>query len=334
MGFLQDILGFDPTPGFNLGVDKSLTNAIKKQNSASKDEQNRLIQESINAQPQSQQSGAYTGGSSGGSGGGGGISAGDAAAYAQQEGVLRALFGDIDASQNQGLAQLSDKYVGLENKANQDQSRALSGYATQREDNDRGKLQSYNKVDTNARTLNDSVRKLLGLASGAGSSAYQLAAPNAVARDASGKRQAVTETFGTNARNIDTAEKDTTIDYQRYLSGLQSSKKSEEASFLGDIGAQRNDVSQKLAQLAADRGGAKAAQPYINDINARKAELRGLFDKYRTPVNIDPVKVATANLGDFTVDRTAVNASNAGGAQDYSPYEYFLKKDLQEEPIA
>lgn len=351
MGFVQDILGFDPTPGFSLGFDTPVTKAL--QNAQPKADQNRLIQESIKAQPKAvlgntapASSGAYSGSSGGYSSGGGGgssTSAADIAALNQQEDALRALFGDIDTTQNQGLTQLDDKYNGLNSSANDAESRAERDFATKLTDNNQGKQSAYDQVDTNARTLNDSVRRLLGLASGGDSSAYQIAAPNAVARDASGKRQAVNTTFGTNARNITTALDDTKTDYQRQLAQLAAAKKNDTSSLLQDIGSQRNNVNQQIGSLegqkAAAAGGGlgaqmKAASPYTAAIAASKASLAGLFDKYRTPVNVDPLKVAVPTLGDYTVDKSAINAGNQAPGQDYSPYEYFLNKKPDDQPLS
>jgi hypothetical protein len=273
-----------------------------------------------------------------GSGGGAArpvVNTDDLAYLDDQAAALRRLLGDIATTRDQGFARIGDDYSREEGGINQSKARATEGFQVKREDNTKGKLGSYNKVDTNARTLNDSVRRLLGMASGSQSSAFQEAAPNAVARDASIKRTDVTDTFGRNDRDINTAEEDTNLEFESALSDLLRQRRQKESDLETGVIGQEREVNENLANIAGERakvaGGGynsvKAAQaPYQAVIDSKRAALAGLFDKYRTPFQAKAVEVKAPNLAEFTVDRTAVNAGNQGGTADYNPYAAFLQK--------
>lgn len=293
-------------------------------------------------------SGEYVAGASTGSYGGGGgggstapsYSAADLAYLDDQQARLVRQQQSADTTLNNGITQLNDSYQGEVNSANTNQSRALSDFATKREDTTRGKDAAITRTNTNARTLADSVRRRLGMASGSGSSAYQLAAPNAVAREASKNRTGVVENYGKNFRDLDTGETRVKQDFASLLENLGRQRASRESDFRAGILDKKNQIDGSLAEVARQRalllGGGydqvrSAMAPYAGAIDSRQSELDGLFNRFRQPFDVKPVDVSTPNLRDYTVDRAAINANNAGGAENYSPYAQFLKKGNEEE---
>src|SRR5687767_3406550 len=112
-----------------------------------------------------------------GSGGGSSYNPADLAYLDSQSGHLRDMLGRSQVALNQGLTGLDDSYNREVGSANQQRSRALENYGVQREDSTRAKQEAVGQVDTNARVLNDSLRRILGMAAGSDSSAYQYAAP-------------------------------------------------------------------------------------------------------------------------------------------------------------
>jgi len=278
---------------------------------------------------------AYSGGGNNNSGGGGGTSQ-DVAQYDSLIGQLQGQLGRADTGLNQGLTGLNDSFNRESSRANEQRSRALEGFETQRTDTTNDKLKAVGTVNSNARNLADSVRRILGLASGSGSSAYQFAAPNAVARTASTQRSGVNDTFGKNFRALDTAEDNAKVDFQNLLDDLSEQRNSKESGLRAGVIENKNSISQRLASAANDRArltganGVAAQQPFLNDINSRNAELDGLFARFRTPYNIKPVNVQTPDLAKYTTDRASINANNQGGNSPYSPYAQPLKRKFEE----
>lgn len=284
-------------------------------------------------------SGAYTGGTGGGSTAPA-YDPADLAYLDDQAGRLQRQQASADTTLNNGLTQLNDSYTGEVNTANTNQSRALSDFGVKREDTTRAKDSAINRTNTNARTLADSVRRRLGMASGSGSSAYQLAAPNAVAREASKNRTGVQESYGKNFRDLDTGETRVKQDFASLLDSLGRQRASRESDFRSGILDKKNQIDGSLAEIARQRalllGGGydqvkSAMAPYASAIDTRQSELDGLFNRFRTPFEVKPVDVSTPNLRDYTVDRAAINANQTQGVEPYSPYSQFLKKNTEEE---
>jgi len=237
-------------------------------------------------------------------------------AASQSRAIAQANLGDylrrVDTAESQGLTGIGDDYNKKVSDTNLDRGRAMEKFGMQRADTEAGRTSAIGKVDTNARTLANSVQRLLGMASGSGSSAYKLAAPNAIARDTSSKRGEVMSNYGQNFRDLAYAEDNAKTDFERMLADLDAEKKTRERNFLGDIGAERQ-------QAYADAG---------DNFNADRVqgELDSLFTKYRTPYQVTPVNVNTPQLRDYTTDRTAVQANQTQGQDVYSPYQPLRKK--------
>jgi len=288
--------------------------------------------------------GDYTGyntrSAEGGSSTGPSYDQGDLQFLNDQESQLMRMLQSAQSGLGSGLTNLEDSYNKEASGANQQRSRALEDFAVKREDTTRAKQSALGKVDTNARTLSDSLRRILGMASGSGSSAYQLAAPNAVARQASQQRGGVMEDYGVNFRNLDTAENRAKVDFEDLLADLAAQRKQRESDLRAGVLEREQDINSSLANVAGERarlmggdyGSVRIAQqPYTTAINDRQSQLDSLFERFRTPYSVKPVNVQTPNLRDYTVDRAAINANRQSGASQYSPYAQFLARNRNEE---
>lgn len=286
------------------------------------------------------------GASSGGSGGGGGggvsnqYNPADLAYLDDQQSRLERQKGYADTTERDGMTQLNDEYNKSLSSANSSRSRALEDFETKRGDTQRQQGSALRRIDTNAMTLADSLRRRLGMASGANSSAYQIAAPGAVARQAGQQRTGVMEDYGTNWRNLDTSQKRAEDDFKSLLEDLALQKSTRERDFKSSMLSKRNEIDNSLSEVARQRallrGGGyaqvrSAMSPYANAIDSREAEIQGLFSKYRTPFDVKPVNVQTPDLKQYMVDRTAINAANQQGPSDYSPY--YRKPQDEEEKL-
>lgn len=240
-----------------------------------------------------------------------------------QDGTLRKLLGSVGTQKTQGIQKLADSY-NTEKLAGENQ------YGQQFEDNTRQKMGALGKVDTNARTAANSLRRLLGLSGSANQSALKFAAPNAIARVASQERGDQIENFGMNERNITQAK-------TSFLDDLLAKKNDRESEFLKGIATQEQSINSDLQDIATKRvqnnGGDYAAvraarSPFTATIDAKQAEIDGLFNKYNTPFNANKT---LATLNQFNVDKAAINANKASGGAEYSPYAQPLRKKLQQD---
>lgn len=283
-------------------------------------------------------SGSYSGGSS--SGGSSADKAATLAYLGSQESNLSRQMGRTGTTLEQGLTRLTNDYNSKYNSANTQKARALEDLMIQRSDTDMAKDKSIDKVNTNARVLADSLRRKIGLASGSGSSAYQITAPGAVARDASNERTDVLGTFAQNYRSLDQADKRTKDDYEALFSDLERQRGESELALRQGVENTRNDISQRLADIAAQRVAANgggltqqmaAARGYEGDIAARESAIDNLFSQYVKPLAVRQIEAQRPELAQYLVDRAAINANNAAGTTDpYAPYSNNLKKNQDE----
>ena len=286
-----------------------------------------------------------SGGTGGGSGGGGAASnaAATLAYLSSQQANLDRQMGRTGTTLEQGLTNLTNQYNSQYNKASQNQARALEDLGVQRSDTDASKDKSLDKVNSNARVLADSLRRKIGLASGSGSSAYQITAPGAVARDASTERGDVLGTFAQNYRSLDMADKRTKDDYAQLFEDLGNQRSQNELSLRQGVMNTQNDIQQKLADIAAQRSAAQgggltqqmaASRGYESDIANRESAIDNLFSQYVKPIAMKSVTAQTPELAQYLVDRAAINANaQTGGNDPYAPYSNLLKKNQDDRQI-
>ena len=241
-----------------------------------------------------------------------------------------------------GLSTLESSFNKETSRQNEARGRALEDFGTRRSDTDLAKQNAIGKVDTNARTLADSLRRRLGMAGGTDSSAFKFAAPNAVARQASGERGDVLTNYGQNYRDLATAENKAKSDFENLLADLAEQRKRQETGLRTGILEQQNKISEALANAAREKasimgggyGAARnASQQYTNDIASRETAIDNLLRGSVTPYSVKDVQVNTPSLRDYTVDRAAINA-NQGTGSTYSPYEQLLKKRNEDQTLA
>jgi len=235
-----------------------------------------------------------------------------------------------------GLNKLNSTEEDARNRAELQNSRAMRDYGYQREDTQNSKNQAIGTVNTNARTLADSLRRMLGMASGANSSAYKITAPNAVARQAAGQRSNVMNRYGRNERDLDSAMGDTKVDFNLILKDIADRRKQEEEDLRAGIYGQEQSIASALAEIEAEKarlmGGdsLSAMQPYQDQYNTLLKTIADLPNKYAVSPARD-LNVAKPQLRDYVVDRQAINASGNMGQSVYSPYAQFLTRNRDEE---
>jgi hypothetical protein len=265
----------------------------------------------------------------------------DSLAYlADQEASLNRQLGRTNTTLDQGLLAIGDNYNKGVSGANLNRSRFQEDWGVKKDTSERGRGRALDRIDTNARTLGNSLRQRLGLASGSDSSAYKITAPGAVARDATQDRTNVLEDYGVNFRGLDLSERRNKEDFESLLSDLVAQKQNKERGIRSDVLGQQNSISESLAELARQRALAQgggyaqvktAMQPYVDQITQREGQLDNLFNQYRTAYNVKPVRADIPELRKYLVDRATINAQNEAGTQD--PMAYYLQNQDEEEQL-
>ena len=286
-----------------------------------------------------------TGGSYGayGSGSGGvSYSPEDLAYLDSQKALLDRQYGRTGTALRQALEQLTNAFNQEQSKANTARGRALEDFNDKREISESGRAREIGKVDTNARMLADSLRQRIGLASGKGSSAYQVTAPRAVQRQASEQRGDVLEDYSANFLNLDKDETRAKEDFASLLEDLAAQRRSREGGVRGDIEEQRNAIRENQARVAGERqkllGGGydsvrSAMAPYESQIRGGESLIDSIFDKYTKKFNVKPVQVRDTQLRDYATDKAAVRDNAAtGGDNPYAPYKTYLD-DEEQDPL-
>lgn len=288
-----------------------------------------------------------TPGGGGGGGGGGynygygsGSTAPDVSAFDQAIAALRAQLGGHSAAYQGALSSNEANYNADKSNAELAHNRAQAGYDTQQQDTQNSKNAALNRVDTNARTLANSIRSILGMAAGSNSSAYQITAPGAVAREASQQRTGVLGDYGQNERDIQTARDQEKTDFERLLENLstrlrQQNQAAQQSKLQGEISTFGQLADNSGKRSAALGGSASSgAQPYMNEINARQAELNNILANPINAVAVNPVVANTPSLREYITDRAAINAEGQAGEKgQYNPFSYFLKQKQQEQGV-
>lgn len=285
-----------------------------------------------------QDSGAYSAAASGG--GAPSYNPADLAYLDDQQSRLQAQQGSTNTALQNGLAGLLDSYNQQVSSTNLDRSRALEDLNTKTADTTKAKDTALNRNDTQGRTLADSLRQRIGMAAGANSSAYQLTAPGAVAKQVSDGRSDIQTNFGTNFRNLATTGEREKTDFENLLQNLSQQKNSRESDFRSGILDKQNQIDQSLSEVARQRallkGGGynqvrSAMAPYDQAISGRQSQIDNLFNQFRTPYNVTPVDVKTPNLLDYMTQpgQIAQNQTQPSGGAD--PFSLALQKKQQED---
>lgn len=275
---------------------------------------------------------APSGGVYNNSGGGGSSDPGAVAYYNDVIAQLQSQLDATKAQQGTGVSNIENLYNKAVGRQNESESAAESGYKLQHTQNGTQRESNINSINDNSRATFDSLMGILG-ANGAGvSSAALVGAPQAVAKDASGKRAGANTTFNTNESSINTAEDQTKQSYKNALDDLLTQKNSNEQNFLSGLLNTEGTLQQQIRDAQINRaqyGGqsyteaAKGAGNTTDAVKNIQDQLEHIFSQYATPsFSVNPVTVTQPNLTNFSVDPTTVKSETANPSTDasFAPY--------------
>lgn len=251
--------------------------------------------------------------------------------------------GRLDNTLRQSLDAVLQNYNKQYSDTTGARGRAIEDFNTKFQTSDQGRQKALGQVETNARTLADSLRRRIGMASGSGSSAYQITAPGAVAQQASDQRSNVLDDYSQNFLALDRDKKRAEEDFNKALTELNNWRSQSEMGVQQDIGNKRNEIAAAKQQAAAEKakllGGGyqgirNAMAPYEQQINERNSFLDGLYDKYASKYQAKPVQVANTQLRDYAVDNAAVADNEArGNTNETAPYRTYLDEEESTNPL-
>lgn len=279
----------------------------------------------------------YYGSGSGSGSGSGGYSKEDLAYLDSQQAVLDRQYGRTDTTLRDALDAVLQNYNKELSGANLTRSRNLEDFDDKTEISEQGRKRELDKVDTSARMLANSLRQRLGLASGSGSSAYQVSAPDAVRRQATEQRGDVLSDYSANFQELDKNKKRSEEDYNSLLEELGKQRAQREGGVVSDIESQRNSIRENKARVAGEKakllgGGYNAVRQAMSPYEAQIAQGEGLLDsiysKYAAKYNVNPIAERKTNLRDYATDKVAVRDQQATGTEDpYAPYKRYTEDE-------
>jgi len=301
----------------------------------------------INVDPTNSSSTGQTG--AGGSYGSGGASRPsysqeDLAYLDGQQGSLDRQYNRTDTTLRDALDAVLQNYNKELSGANTTRSRNLEDFNDKTEISEQGRSRELGKVDTSARMLANSLRQRLGLASGSGSSAYQVSAPDAVRRQATEQRGDVLSDYSANFQELEKNKKRSEEDFNSLLEELGKQKAQREGGVVSDIESQRNSIRENQGRVAGERakllGGGynavrQAMSPYESQIAQGEGLLDSIYSKYAAKYNVNPIAERKTNLRDYATDQVAVRDQQATGTEDpYAPYRNYAKEDEEDKLMA
>lgn len=240
------------------------------------------------------------------------------------EAIAKSL-GNLDTTYSAGKNQIEDAKNKSLTRANQQQSSALSKYATNRADTKQAFNRSVDDVDNQAYDNYAALNSLLGRSGAGSSSAAQNVVPYAVSNTASKARGNIADTYGKNVRDLNAAEDDTKQSYNNIVQDINDQERKSLGDLESDINSKRSAYEGSRASLLGQKAQAQggdwqtvknAMQPAINSRDSIDQALAGLLDRYRNPYTVQDVSVKDPTLGDYQVDANGVQTGGSGAGAD------------------
>jgi hypothetical protein len=181
-------------------------------------------------------------------------------AYSQEDlAYLDGQMSSLDRQYNRldpGLADAQDAILNVYNRtlsdANKVQGRNIEDFDMKTQISETGRSRELGKNDTRARSLANGLRQRIGLASGSGSSAYQVTAPKAVQQEASEGRTDILGNYASNFMALDRDKRRADKDFADLLKDLETEKKGREMGVINDTETKKNDL-REMKKIVAER---------------------------------------------------------------------------------
>lgn len=220
----------------------------------------------------------------------------------------------IDASYTDAINQL----LGAKNSATQT-------YNANKLQTGQDFVTAKNTIGSNAGTELSGIERLLGSKGAGGSSAATIAAPDAVARQATLQRNDATGTYGDNEQTLDQNFGNYITGYNNSVASAGSQRDQQKQQEEQSVDTNRATLLQSLATLFGQKASATggnataAAQPYLDQANS---VLDNLSNFTTAPISYNTTPYAAPALSTYTTTpNSAPTTANVTAGSDYvSPF--------------
>lgn len=186
-------------------------------------------------------------------------------------------------------------------------------------------VSAKNTIGANAGNTLNSVLRLLGSRGAGGSSAFNIAAPNAVSRQATIQRSEASNTNAKNNQALDINWNNFMTGYNNQVSSANSQREQQRQALASQIENSRGTLLQTIAQLAGMKASAMggnaagAAQPYLDQANAA---LDRAVSFRVNPISYQTQAYEAPSLGSYNTNPGAAPTYQGQGASNdyFSPY--------------
>lgn len=260
------------------------------------------------------------------------------ASYDQAIGNTQQAIDRLPGQLQSGQSGINSSYQDALNQLLLGKNTSQQGYNTAKQQSATGYVGAKNTIGSQAGSTLNGLLRLLGSRGAGGGSAYNTAAPQAVARGATLQRADVGNTFAGNNQSLDQGWGNYLNDYNNQVSSAGAQKDQQQQGLQQSIDSNKASLLQSLAQLQAQKNiaaggtGVGAAQPYLDQANSL---LDHLSNYSVAPIKYNTQAYQAPSLASYTTaPQAAPNVQGQGGGDYFSPYLSSLLGKKQPNAIA
>jgi hypothetical protein len=216
---------------------------------------------------------------------------------------------------NAGNASLDSQYQDALKQLLLGKNQSQTQYKQGTQTNATNFVGAKNTIGSNAGSSLNGLLRLLGSRGAGGGSAYNVSAPDAVARGATLQRADAGTNFATNQQGLDTNWNNYLTGYNNQVTGVGAQRDQGKQTLANNINTNKATLLQTLAGLQASPN---AAQPYLDQANSLLDQTANVS----TPsINYTTQAYTPPSLASYNTTPNATPSFNGGGSSDYfSPY--------------
>lgn len=244
--------------------------------------------------------------------------------FDQGIGNVQSAINRLGSQYNSGVSGIDSSYQNALNQLLLGRNQAQSSYDTNVQQNKTDYVGGKNSIRSQAGSALNGLLRLLGSRGAGGSSAATITAPGAVARQATLQQNELSNTFGSNARSLDTNWNNYLTGYTNQVNSATGQRDQNKAQFQREIDANRDSLLRTLATLSGQRASAAggnpvaAAQPYLDQAN----QLADRNANYNVaPISYQTQAYNAPELSRYTSTPATPTLQGQSQSNDYySPY--------------
>jgi len=246
-------------------------------------------------------------------------------AYDQAIGNTNSAIDRLGSQFTSGNSAIDSSYQNALNQLLLGRNQSQNAYDTSKQQATQGYVGAKNTIGTNAGASLQGLQRLLGSRGAGGSSAFNQAAPEAVARQATQQRAEAGNQFGQNNQALDTNWNNYLTGYNNSVADVGNQRDQQRQGLQSNIENNRATLLQSLAQLTAQRSqaqggnGVAESQPFLDQANG----ILNAQSSYNVaPINYQTQAYNAPDLASYTTNPQAAPTFQGQPAQNdyFSPY--------------